>query len=54
MQRLLKAVKMIFLDEKNDIFLMFALIVGEAILTSTTNICFRAKLRNSVHPSLTK
>ena len=55
MQRFLKAVKMVIFREKILIFFSYFLlktkIVGtEAVLTSTHNLCFRAKIRKNVYP----
>ena len=55
MQKFLKAVKMIILKMKNcDIFLIFAQNIDrwhritEAVLMSTHNLCFRAKIRKEM------
>ena len=54
MQQFFKAVKMIILAEKEDIFLMFALKhrLCKVVLTSTHKLCFRAKHKKkmSIHP----
>ena len=46
MQCFLKAVKMIcFSDEKKNSFFLFLLIdLNEAVLTSTHDLCFRARI----------